>query len=330
MVRNKTIKIFLNYFLGPLLFVGLSFSIFQQIRNQPHLTQSWAEIRASFLSVKILYLFFASVLIFVNWGIEALKWKLLVNTVRPVGFLSAYKAVLSGVSFSVALPNRIGEYLGRMVYQPEGSRLKTISLAIVGSIAQLMVTLYGGLAGLVVLKSELLQAFPQTVILFQFLFYGLLFVAFLLTFVYFKVSAVVALFSRWLNTHHYLYLVESLQKFNGSFLAKIILLSSLRYAVFMAQYTAVFYLFQVNMTLVIAISVMSVVFLALAVIPSIALIEVGLRGEISLRLVGLFSANSLGIGLTSVTIWFINLIVPALIGTVLLLNIKLLSKNEET
>jgi hypothetical protein len=84
-------------------------SIFQQIRNQPHLKQSWDEISASFLSVKILFLFSASALIVVNWGIEALKWKLLVSTVRPVSFLSAYKAVLSGVSFSVALPNRVGE-----------------------------------------------------------------------------------------------------------------------------------------------------------------------------------------------------------------------------
>jgi hypothetical protein len=151
-----------------------------------------------------------------------------------------------------------------------------------------------------------------------------------ITLVYFKVSAVVALFSRWLSTHRYLYLVESLQKFNGSFLSKILLLSSLRYAVFMAQYMAVFYLFSVNISPPVMLSAMSVVFLALAVIPSIALIEVGLRGEVSLRLVGLFSANSLGIGLTSVTIWFMNLIIPALIGTVLLLNIKLLSKNEET
>lgn len=330
MVRNKTIKIFLNYILGPLLFVGLLFSIFQQIQHQPHLVQSWAGIKASFLSVKILYLLFATVLIFVNWGIEAWKWKLLVGTVRPVKFLAAYKAVLSGVSFSVALPNRIGEYIGRMAYQPEGSRLKTISLAIAGSIAQLLVTLFCGLLGLVILKKQLLLAFPQTVIWYQFILYGLLFVVALIGFMYYKVSAVVSLFSRWLRTHHFLYLVESLQKFNASFLSKILLLSSLRYSVFLLQYTAMFYLFEVNITPGIVISVMSVVFLSLAVIPSIALIEVGLRGEISLRLVGLFSANSLGIGLTSVTIWFINLIIPALLGTLLLLNIKLLSKNENS
>ncbi len=330
MVRNKTIKIFLNYFLGPLLFVGLSFSIFQQIRNQPHLAQSWDEIKASFLSVKIVYLFLASALIVVNWGLEALKWKLLVGTVRPIKFFSAYKAVLSGVSFSVALPNRVGEYIGRMLYQPEGGRLKIISLAIVGSIAQLLVTMFCGILGLIILKKQLLLAYPQAVIWYQFLLYGLLFISFLILLAYYKVSTVVAFFSRWLSTHHFLYLVESLQKFNGSFLSKILLLSSLRYAVFQLQYMAMFYLFQVHMPPGGVLLAMSVVFLALAVIPSIALMEVGLRGEVSLRLVGLFSANSLGIGLTSVTIWFMNLILPALIGTLLLLNINLLSKNEET
>ncbi|RYZ23965.1 MAG: hypothetical protein EOO10_20735, partial [Chitinophagaceae bacterium] len=111
---NKTIKIFLNYFLGPLLFVGLSISIFQQIRHQPHLAQSWKEIKEGFVSYKVLYLVFAVLLIFVNWGIETIKWKLLVTSIRPIGFFKAYKAVLSGVSFSVALPNRIGEYIGRL------------------------------------------------------------------------------------------------------------------------------------------------------------------------------------------------------------------------
>jgi hypothetical protein len=291
---------------------------------------SWEQIKASVASVKIVYLLFTTALIFVNWGLEAWKWKLLVSTVRPIKFLHAYEAVLSGVAFSVSLPNRIGEYIGRMFYQPEGSRLKTISLAIVGSIAQLLVTLCCGILGLVILKNSLLQAYPQAVIWYQFLLYGLVFATALLAFIYYKVSAVVALFSRWLSVHRYLYLVESLHKFNGSFLSKILLVSSLRYGVFLLQYILLFSLFEVSITPGAAVSAMSVVFLALAVIPSIALVEVGLRGEVSLRLVGLFSVNSLGIGLTSVTIWFMNLILPALAGTLLLLNVKLLSKNEST
>ena len=73
---------------------------------------------------------------------------------------------------------------------------------------------------------------------------------------------------------------------------------------------------------------MSVVFLAMAVIPSIALVEVWLRGEISIQLMGLFSANLLGIGFTSVTVWFINLILPAIIGSLLLLNLRIFRKEK--
>jgi len=329
MLRNKTIKIFLNYFLGPLLFVGLSVSIFEQIRQQPHLAKSWAEIKESFASVKAFYLGLAVALIFVNWGFESWKWKLLVGSVKPVNFFTAYKAVLSGVSFSVALPNRVGEYIGRMVYQPEGGRLKTISLSVVGGLAQLLTTMIFGVIGLIVLKKELLLAYPQLVIWFQFVLYGLLFVLTCAAFFYYNVSAVVSFFSRWLSSHHYLYLVEALKNFNAAFLSKILFLSSLRYGVFMLQYIILFHFFGVNVSVFSVMSVMSVVFLALAVIPSIALLEVGLRGEVSLKLMGLFSANSLGIGLTSVTVWTLNLVIPAIAGTLFLLNVKLLSKNGE-
>ena len=325
----KTIKIFLNYFLGPLLFVVLAFSIFRQIRHQPHLAQSWQQIKNSFLSAKILYLAFALLLVPVNWGLEALKWKLLVNTIKPIKFSTAYKAVLSGVSFSVALPNRIGEYIGRMMYQPEGGRLKTISLSIVGSIAQLLATLLWGVTGYLYLKRSILVAYPQFTIPFQFVLYGLVLSSMLLGLFYFRVNKVVRFFSRWLSHYHFLYLVESLQNFNAAFLFKLFLLSSIRYSVFLLQYIAIFYLFGVDVPALVIAAVMSGVFLALAVIPSIALLEVGLRGEISLKLMALYSTNSLGIGLTSVTIWAMNLILPALMGTFFLLNIKLLSKNEK-
>ena len=50
--------------------------------------------------------------------------------------------------------------------------------------------------------------------------------------------------------------------------------------------------------------------------------------KVSLKLIGLFSGNNLGIGLTSVSIWFINLIIPALAGSLLILGIKRIFKNN--
>ena len=79
---NKNIKIFLNYFLGPLLFLWLSFSIYQQIQNQSHLEASWLHIKQSFQSPKIIYLLLTVLLMLFNWGLEAAKWRLAVRLGR--------------------------------------------------------------------------------------------------------------------------------------------------------------------------------------------------------------------------------------------------------
>jgi hypothetical protein len=266
-------------------------------------------------------------LVFANWGIEAVKWKWSVRSIQKVSLSVAVQAVLSGVSFSVSMPNRIGEYLGRVLYMPEGYRLKTISATLVGSFAQLLTTLMTGLVGLFVLKTELLQAYPQFVLWYQFAVYGLLALVLVLLLVYFNVAGTFFLFQRWIRLPKYLYLVEALHSFHSRLLTRILLLSVLRYAVFIVQYLFLYHLFGVYTALPVAAAVVSVVFLAMAVVPSIALIELGMRGQISLAIMGIFSANSLGIGLTSITIWFVNLIVPAIIGSLLMLRLKVFRKK---
>ena len=115
---NKNIKIFLNYILGPLLFAWLSYSIFKQIKNQPHLEEAWLRIRSSFSNITVINLILVFPLMFANWSLEALKWKLSVQHVQPVSFARAVKAILSGVSFSVTTPNRTGSGAARHPARP--------------------------------------------------------------------------------------------------------------------------------------------------------------------------------------------------------------------
>jgi uncharacterized membrane protein YbhN (UPF0104 family) len=330
MQLNKSIKIFINYFFGPILLAWLAFSIYNNIKHQPQLGVSWLQIKHSFQSAKIFLLLASLVLVFVNWGIEALKWKASVAMIQPIGFWHAFKAVLSGVTFSVTMPNRVGEYLGRVLYLPEGSRLKTISVTLVGSFAQLLTTLFVGIIGLVVLKRILLQTYPDLVIWYQIALYSLIAIVLVLVLIYFNVSATVGIFNKWVRNQKYLYLVEALNSFHSKLLMKILLLSLLRYLVFVAQYILVFYLFEVNVSAFIIGWVMSLVFLAMAIVPSIALVEIGVRGEISLKLMGMFTGNSLGIGFTSITVWLINLVIPAIIGSLLLMNIKVFTRRGNT
>jgi MFS family permease len=213
------------------------------------------------------------------------------------------------------------------VYLPEGNRLKTISVTLVGSFSQLLITVFAGTIGFIFLKSSLVGQFPQLKIWYQFILYGLILVLIIMGLVYFNVAGTVTLFNRWIKNKHYIYLIEALQNFHNKLLLRLLGLSLLRYMIFIIQYVLVFYLFEVNVSVTTIATVMSVVFLAMAVIPSIALVEVWLRGEISIKLMGLFSLNTLGIGFTSVTVWFINLILPAIAGSLLLLSLRVF-KNE--
>ena len=99
--------------------------------------------------------------------------------------------------------------------------------------------------------------------------------------------------------------------------------------VFILQYYLMFRVFEVDITWVQGLLGVSVSFLVMAAIPTIALFtDLGLRGEVNLQLLGLFSNNSLGISLTAASIWFINLIVPALVGSLLILSIKRVLKQD--
>ena len=309
--------------------VGLAFSIYRQIQRQENIETSWLHIKNSFQSRQIWNVLLVIFLMFGNWGIEAKKWQLSVASIYPISFINAFKAILSGVSFSVIMPNRIGEYLGRLAYMPEGNRLKSISVTLVGSISQLYVTMVFGVIGIIFLKDQLIGQSVISDIVYRFILGGFGLAILLLTVIYFKISVIEKLFEKWLKTSPYLYLIESLRTFNVQLLLRILLLSFLRYLVFLVQYFLLFSLFDIALPFVIIASVVSVLFLVLAVIPSIALVEVGLRGEISLQLMGMFTTNVLGVGLTVASIWLINLVLPAIAGSVLFLGIKVFKRKNE-
>jgi len=266
-----------------------------------------------------------------NWSLEALKWKISIQSLQTISFTKAFRAVLSGVSFSVNTPNRIGEYLGRVLYIDEGNRMQAVALTIVCSMSQLIITLLTGLAGLFFLteripaKETLIDSFLWLRTL-QYIVAGVLVI---LTLIYFRISVVTRLFNKLPTISRYAWVVNSLTTLRATVLIKLLSLSAVRYVVFVAQYFIVFRLFDVNMEWWQSFWAVSVVFLVLAIIPTFAIAELGLRGKVSLKIVGLFSTNSLGISIAAATIWLINLILPAAAGSLFILGIKIFKNRDE-
>ncbi|HWR33721.1 MAG TPA: lysylphosphatidylglycerol synthase domain-containing protein [Chitinophagaceae bacterium] len=328
MKLNKNTKIFINYFLGPALFVWLSWSIYHQIKKQSNLEEAWLNIRQSFHSPLVWNLVAVVFLMLVNWSIEAIKWKISVKPVQQVSFMKAFKAVLSGTSFSVSMPNRVGEYLGRVLYMNEGNRLKTISITIVGSISQLIITLFMGGIGLLVMKNKIESAQLISSMWMQVIIYGVAAVMVVLTLFYFRLSWIIKWVDRLPGNNRFAYLVRALEDFNATLLLKLLSLSALRFLVFVLQYYLLFRLFDVDVFWWQAFWAVSVSFLVMAVIPSITITELVQRGAVITTIMMLYSSNKLGIGFTAAGIWVINLIIPAIAGSLLILSIKKIYRNK--
>src|SRR5207249_4752338 len=331
--HKKNIKIFLNYFLGPLLFIWLSASIYNQVRHQPNLGASWIKIKQSMESAKIWNLVIVIFLMLINWAIKAVKWKIAMHNIQRISFFKSFRAVLSGVSFSVNTPNRVGEYLGRVLYMEEGNRLRAVSLTIVCSISQLIVTLFVGLIGLFCIRrkietGEMIRGLDSSLWL-QVLQYGVITVLVILTLLYFRLSLLARLVDRLQNRNRYDWLTHSLKNIRATILLKLLSLSAARYIVFIVQYFLLFRLFEVDIGWWQCCWAVSVIFLVLAILPTFAIAELGIRGQVSLKLLELFSTNGLGISLATATIWIINLVVPAMAGSLLIASIKIFKYRNE-
>lgn len=330
-MRKQNWKKILNYVVGPILFVVLAYSIYNKIQKQPNLPKSWDTIKETFSShAYLLILMF--LLMVLNWSLEARKWQLLIRPVQKVSLMTGFKAVLSGLSFSLFIPNGMGEYLGRMLYMQEGNRLKSVAVSFMGSLSQVIVTLVIGVIGLEFMMHYVPSAGLENTGLTRFwlkaLVYAvIIFIVFFLL-LYFKISLFVNWFEKIPFVYKHRLLIDSLKEFDRKLLLRVLLLAFCRYSVFIAQYVLMFYLFNVMMPLKEAIWSVSILFLLIAIVPTIPIAELGVRGEISIKVFGLFSSNTLGIVSAAGFIWLINLIIPALVGSLFVLSLRIFKRTE--
>ena len=323
---RKNIKLFLNYFLGPVLFIVLCWSLYRQIIHQPDLPQRWAQIRQSWKQPAF---WMVLLLMPVNWGLEALKWKLLLRPLERLSWLTSFKSVLAGCSVTMLTPNRIGEYGGRIVYIHEDHRISAIPLTILGSMGQLFITFIIGTAGLLWLRfsagGSIFRSMP--VYAGNILLVCSLIVSLLLILIYLRVGVIVRLLLRISLVRKANKYIELLKNFTRKQLLRILLLSFLRYLVFILQYILLLKLMQVEIPGVLCFWVLSVFYLVMALAPTIGFTELPIRAAASVELLQMYSSNVLGIQAASLGIWGINLVIPAIAGSLLIFGIKIMKEK---
>jgi hypothetical protein len=109
---------------------------------------------------------------------------------------------------------------------------------------------------------------------------------------------------------------------------QLALVSGARYLVFLLQYLLIFKLCGVRIDAPTLMTLTAILFLILAIIPTLTLAELGIRGKVSLFLFGMFSANTMGILAAAGGIWLLNLIIPACLGGLILLRLQYFRKRS--
>ncbi len=309
-----------------MLAVWLFYSLYNQIKNQQGIEASIALIKQAPFGPQAFKFWLIILMALGNWGIESRKWQILVNRIQPMQFFMAVKSVLCGVALSLNTPNRIGEYGGRVLFIQEGKRLQAVSLSIAGSIAQLIITILMGSIGLLFALNNLLEG-EQLMGLSKFwietFIYLSFFVTALVVLFYFKLSWLIRIIDKLPYANKFEKYINVLENFDAKVLLRMLLLSFLRYIIFVLQYVLMLQLLNVQIDWWHAFWIITVLFWVLAVVPSIAIAELGIRGKFAVALLNLYSNNVVGIIGTTFGIWFINLFIPAILGSILILGKKI-------
>lgn len=324
---KKNFKIFLNYVLGPLLFVWISYSLYRQVRAQPDLPQAWQHMRQAMGGSRAWMLWLCVALMPVNWAIESYKWYVLANRLQPLSFVKAVESVLSGLSLSLNTPNRIGEYGGRVLYLQPSHRLKGVALTVTASIAQLCITLLLGWVGLLLWKPLLTGATFGTGVVSDMLytsFQYLLLLCTVLTFVfYFRMQWLTRLLRRAPVVKKTFSFMRVWEELSNRLLLRLLWLSFVRFGVFALQYLLLWNALGADMPLWQGFWGVALMFVIMAAIPTFAIAELGIRGKVALAVGALLSSNTLALLAGTVGMWLLNLVLPALVGSVFLLTLKL-------
>jgi uncharacterized membrane protein YbhN (UPF0104 family) len=277
------------------------------------------ELKASKLS----YVVLVFVLMFVNWGLEALKWQYLIKPLEHISFLKSLQSVFSGVTVSIFMPNRIGEFAGRIFYLEKADKIKATIKNFIGSISQLTVTLVFGLVAIAfayyqnILRLDEIQIIKKN--------YWWIFLFLLLFFIscFFFVKFYGAKFFGTKASY-----LEALYDVNYKQWLYVFLLSIVRYIVFLMQFYILLMAFDIQVAFQTAVTVIALLFFVSSFIPSFATTEVITRGATAVYLFNLADVDTSLVVVVSLLLWIINLAIPALLGGLFVWKMKFFKEKK--
>lgn len=318
-------KIF-SYLLKAIILVLAGIFIYNRLNNNADLKEFETLISHISRNQVIVTMSFVILLMVVNWVLESLKWQYLSQKLANITTWEAIEAVFCGLTWAIFTPNRIGEYGGRVMFLPNRKRIHGIFAMAVGSFGQNVITnVTGLLASLWFLYY--FEIITNTWIYLGIVVLVLLFLILLLIF-YFNIKWLVFLLDRISFLKKYRRFFDIMGRYANSELLIVIGYSLARFFVFTFQYYLVIHLllpdlhfFEMMMTVVVFIFIQSAM-------PSLDLLDIGVRSFTAAHLFLYITNQQIAIIAAVSSIWLVNLIIPAVIGSVFVLKLRFFDRTS--
>jgi hypothetical protein len=287
---------------------GAFYFIYNQLANNDKL--DWVQFTAKFKkNQSVAGISFILLLSVLNRYFEILKWQNLASYLKPISVSEATKQVLAALTAGIFTPNGVGEYAGKALYYEKSETKKIVFLNLICNGIQMVMTVIIGIFGLLYFNTNYNVITPKTVLI--------LFAILLLTFV--------LLFSiKKLTIKGYSIdkLILKINEIPKKIHQRNILLGVCRYLVFSHQYYFLFLAFDVDLPYLTLMSAVTSVYFLASSLPTFQFLDFAVKGSVAIFFFGILGVNEWIVIFVSTLMWFLNVVLPVVIGSYYVLNFK--------
>lgn len=290
-----------------LVLAGAFYYIWDALANNDKL--DWKQFLATFGNWSWPSIGLLLFLSFANRFLEVLKWQNLVSTIREIPAAEAAKQVLGALTAGLFTPNGIGEYGAKAFFFEKPLAKKIVFLNLVCNGIQMILSILFGIFGLLYFNAHFGIITSQTVLLI----FGLS--CFVLLASFFLKNFTV----RGLSLEKLVHKVHALPR---KIHHKNVLLAVMRYAVFSHQYYLLFAMFGVDLPYLLLLSAITSVYFLASSLPSFQFLDFAVKGSVAVYFFGLLGVNEWITIFIATLMWFLNVVLPAAIGSYYVVKFK--------
>lgn len=247
-----------------------------------------------------------------NRLLEILKWQNLVSSFQPIKLWQATAEVLGALTAGIFTPNGLGEYAGKAFFYEKAKTKKIVFLNLICNGIQMLLTVVFGVFGLLYFNAEFSVITQKSIVII----FGLLLVLVLGSF-----------FFRGFTIKGYSLekLVHKINEIPKRIHRKNILFGLLRYLIFSHQYYFLFLAFDVHLPYLILMSAITSIYFIASSLPSFQFLDFAVKGSVAVYFFGLLGINEWIVIFITSLMWFLNVVIPVVLGSFFVMNFKLKS-----